>query len=194
MADIDRQRWNQRYSAGAYDVEPTAWLVARKAVLRPRRPRAQALDLACGAGRNALYLAGLGYSVDAWDISDVALQLLRAELERRRASGQTLAVAPRRVDLETVTLPVSTYDLVLDVQFLQRSLFPSMTAALRTEGLLVVLTLMRRADADDRNPAYLLETGELRTVFRSLEVLEYEEDPAAGWAGLVARRPADSGP
>jgi tellurite methyltransferase len=167
-------------------------LVARKAVLRPRRPRARALDLACGAGRNALYLAGLAYSVDAWDISDVALRLLRAELELRHASGHTLAVAPLRVDLQTVSLPVATYDLVLDAHFLDRSLFPSMSAAIRSGGLLVVLTLMRRADADDRNPAYLLEPGELRTAFRSLEVLEYEEDPAAGWAGLVACQPTDS--
>ena len=188
MARIDPERWNQRYRAGAYDFDPTAWLVARQALLRPRQAAARALDLACGAGRNALYLAGLGYRVDAWDISDVALELLRDELERRRAAGQPLVVVPRQVDLGTARLPVSTYDLVLDMHFLERSLFPSMMAALRAEGLLVVQTLMRRGDRDDRNPAFLLEPGELPKAFDGLSILEYQEDTEAGWAGLIARR------
>jgi SAM-dependent methyltransferase len=192
MTDIDRERWNQRYRAGAYDFEPSAWLVAREALLRPRRQAARALDLACGAGRNALYLAGLGYEVEAWDISDVALELLRAELERRRAAGQLLVVKPCQVDLETAVLPVSGFDLVLDIHFLERSLFPSMVAALRSEGVLVVQTLLRRGDTDDRNPAYLLKTGELRAAFGRLEILDYQEDPAGGWAGLVARRPSET--
>jgi len=190
MTDTDRERWNQRYRAGAYDFDPTAWLVERRSLVQPRRPAARALDLACGAGRNALYLAGLGYSVDAWDISDVALDLLRAELERRRAAGQSLAITLLRVDLKTATLPGSAYDLVLTIHFLKRSLFASMGAALRSDGLLVVQTLMRRAAPDDRNPAYLLEPGELRAAFPRLELLEYQEDPIGGWAGLLARRPA----
>jgi SAM-dependent methyltransferase len=190
MADSDRERWDQRYRAGAYDLDPTAWLVERQSLLLPRRPAARALDLACGAGRNALYLAGLGYKVDAWDISEVALDLLRAEVERRRATGQSLAIAPVRLDLETASLPESAYDLVLTVHFLERSLFASMAAALRSGGLLVVRTLMRRAVPDDRNPAYLLEPTELRAAFPRLEIVEYQEDPIGGWAGLVARRPA----
>ena len=190
MADIDRERWNQRYRAGAFDFDPTAWLVERQSLLLPRRPAARALDLACGAGRNALYLAGLGYRVDAWDISDVALDLLRAELERRRAAGQSLAIAPLRVDLESASLPESAYDLVVTIHFLERSLFASMATALRSDGLLLVQTLMRRAAPDDRNPAYLLEPGELRAAFPWLELVEYQEDPIGGWAGLVARRPA----
>lgn len=190
MAELDRERWNERYREGAYDFDPSAWLVPREDLLRPRQPGAVALDLACGAGRNALYLARLGYSVDAWDISDVALDLLVRELERRRAGGQSLAIAPRRVDLETARLPASAYDLVLDMHFLERSLFRSMVAALRPEGLLVVQTLMRRADGDNRNPAYLLEPGELAAGFGELDRVEYEEDPAHGWAGLIARRRA----
>ena len=193
MADSDRERWNQRYRAGAYDFEPTAWLVDRGSLLRPGRPAARALDLACGAGRNALYLAGLGYRVDAWDISDAALDLLRAELERRRAMGQSPAIAPLRVDLETASLPASAYDLVLTINFLERSLFASMAAALRSDGWLVVQTLMRRAAADDRNPAYLLEPGELRAAFPRLELVDYQEDPIGGWAGLVARRSSPGG-
>ena len=188
MADIDRQHWNQRYRDGAYDFSPAAWLVKREALLRPTRLNARALDLACGVGRNSVYLAGLGYAVDAWDISDVGLNLLRAELARRRVAGQPLAVTPRQVDVDAAELPAAFYDLVLDACFLDRSLFPAMLSALRSGGLLVVHTLLRRTAEDDRNPDYLLEPGELRALTAGLDVVDAEEDPVGGWAGLVARR------
>jgi hypothetical protein len=65
----------------------------------------------------------------------------------------------------------------------------SMVAALRPGGLLIVQTLMRYAGADERNPAYLLQPGELGSAFGRLEILDYQEDVTGGWAGLVARRP-----
>lgn len=196
MAEIDRQRWNQRYRRGAYDFSPAAWLVAREALLRPRRPGARALDVACGAGRNSLYLADLGYTVDAWDISEVGLDLLRQELSRRRAAAQPLAVTTCQVDLDAGELPRAAYDLVLDAYFLDRSLFPSMVGALRPGGLLVVHTFLRRDEQDERNPDHLLERGELRAATVGLDILDDQEDPVEGWAGLVARRPgaARAGP
>ena|SRR6266849_5232229 len=98
MNDADRERWNRRYSAAEIDARPSEWLLEHEALIRPRQPNLRALDLACGTGQNALYLARLGYQLDAWDISDVALDLLRAQLE---ASGKSLQVAPRQVDLDT---------------------------------------------------------------------------------------------
>ena len=187
MARADRERWNERHRAGAYDFAPPGWLLARAELLRPAGLGARALDLACGSGRNALYLASLGYSVDAWDISEVALEQLGEELERRRAGGERLAVTPYQIDLDEALLPCSKYDLVLDAFFLDRSLFPGMATALRPEGLLLVHTLMRRSGADERNPAYLLEEGELRRSFPQLQTIEYAEDPREGWAHLVAR-------
>ena len=150
------------------------------------------MDLACGAGRHALLLAELGYQVDAWDISDAGLALLRVELGRRLAAGQRLDVTPQQVDLETADLPVEAYDLVLDLYFLERRLFPQMVRALHPGGLLLVRTLMRRPTAEDRNPAHLLQPGELRATFTGLDVLEEQEDGDAGWAAIVARKPGGS--
>jgi len=145
------------------------------------------LDLACGTGQNALYLARLGYHVDAWDISEVALDLLRAQLE---ASGQSVGVTLRQVDLDLASIPTTTYDLVLDINFLERRLFHAMAEALRPYGLLLVRVLMRKPAGDDRTPAYLLAPGELQAAFAQLETLEYIEDPLEGCAAVVARRTA----
>ena len=192
MSAADRERWNQRYRAGEHHPEPDPWLVQHGELIRARQPGARALDLACGAGRHTLLLAELGYQVDAWDISDAGLDLLRVELGRRLAAGQRLDVTPQQVDLETADLPVEAYDLVLDLYFLERRLFPQMVRALRPGGLLLVRTLMRRPTAEDRTPAYLLHPGELRATFTGLDVLEEQEDGDAGWAAIVARKPGGS--
>ena len=67
MSEADRKRWNERYKAGAYGqrTHPSALLATMVEQWLPVRGGARALDLACGAGRNALYLAEQGYQVDA---------------------------------------------------------------------------------------------------------------------------------
>ena len=65
MTQAERDKWNERYRGGSYEGRdhPTALL----AEWAPRLPPGRALDVACGAGRNALFLARAGYSVDAVD-------------------------------------------------------------------------------------------------------------------------------
>ncbi len=172
MANADRERWNARYQAGDEHLEPDAWLLDHAQLLSAPRPRARALDLACGSGRHSLWLAELGYAVDAWDISDVGLELLESELARRRAAGAHLSLATARLDLETASIPAETYYLVLDAFFLDRRLFGEMIKGLQPGGLLVVRTLMHRGANDDRNPDFLLEPGELRATFSGLEILD----------------------
>jgi SAM-dependent methyltransferase len=149
--------------------------------------QARALDLACGAGRNALFLAQLGYQVDAWDISDVAIKLLEQELAVR--SGDDLHVHPRVVDLEAIELPADTYDLILDSHYLDRNLFSPMQRALRPGGLLVLRTFLQPVGGK-YNPAHALEPGELRRVFGELIELEYAEDAEAEVAYLLAEEPS----
>jgi tellurite methyltransferase len=196
MADADRQFWNQRYLEQGYDFAPSAWLTALDSDIRPRRPGAHALDLAAGGGRHALYLAQLGYAVDAWDISDLALDLLRAELDRRGRAGSALAVAPRCVDLEHTPLPPSTYDLVLDAHYLDRALFAGLARALRPGGLLIVHTFLwtpgGSVTARLRTPAHALQPGELRQAFGHLDILDLSEDAATEQAHLLARRPDET--
>jgi len=186
MPDSDREHWNRRYSAGEGESRPSEWLVGHLALIQPRQPNPRALDLACGRGENSLYLAQFGFHVDGWDISDVALDLLRSQLGEQ---GESLDVAVRQVDLVSSTLPAATYDVVLDINFLERQLFRGMAAALRQDGLLLMRALMQKADGEDRNPAYLLEPGELRRAFPELQTLEYAEDPVAAISTHSPTRP-----
>src|ERR1043166_9798081 len=97
MTVADRERWNRRYAESSFSREPSAWLREREALLRPPHPNARALDLACGPGHNSLFLARIGYHVDAWDISDIALDRLREQVG-------SLDVAPLQVDLDTAEI------------------------------------------------------------------------------------------
>ena len=106
MSDADRDRWNARYGAGEYAARthPTVLLSTWLAKL----PHGRALDIACGAGRNALFLADHGYQVDAVDIADVALQRASATAEAASLSVNWIAR-----DLERETLPDGPYDLIV---------------------------------------------------------------------------------
>ena len=198
MVAADRERWNRRYSEryaehGPGSGQPSRWLVEIEASLLPPCPGARALDLACGPGRNAIWLAEHGWTVDAWDLSDVGLAILGRELRERAAQGRPLAVEPRQVDLDTVELPPACYDLILNLLFLDRRLWPTMAAALRPGGLLVFETFVdlpggRRSEV---NPAHLLAPGELRTAFErlGLATVRYDEAGPRGTARLLARTP-----
>ena len=194
-----RDRWNERYAQPGRDwlpESPSEWLVAHSALLAGG---GRALDVACGDGRNALYLAQLGYMVDAIDVSDVAIDALRTATAER---GLTMTIAPRVVDLEREPLPAGPYDVIVMTNFLQRDLFEPLQEALSPGGLLVFETLAR-CHVDELghsfNPAYLVEPGELPRAFARLEVVDHHEGVTErsgqprGVAGIVARKPHNGG-
>jgi SAM-dependent methyltransferase len=173
--------------------EPIAWLAEIRAQIQPPHEGARALDLACGPGRNAVWLAEQGWAVDAWDVSDVALDILQHELDHRAAHGRPLVVHPRAVDLDTATIPPDRYHLIANVLFLDRRLWPQLAAALKPGGLLVFETFVnlpggRRSEV---SPEHLLAPGELRAAFEALGLvaLAYDEDDERGTARLLAQRP-----
>ena len=177
------ETWNQRYAAGEKLDEPHAPLVERFAAeLTP----GAALDLACGPGRNALYLAERGWRVTAVDGSAIALEHLR-----KRAQAKRLALDISLADLERreFQLPVNSYDLVLDILYLQRDLIPQIQAALRPGGLVIATVLLASGDQPQAT-ATRAAPGELRALFPDWEILHYRETSIAE---LVAVKPAISG-
>lgn len=196
-----RERWNQRFaSAGAAPGQdaPSEWLVENEALLRELRghDNLRALDVAAGSGRNALYLAALGFEVDAVDISDVAIDQLRAA-----AGERGLAVHGQVLNLENAALPDGPYDVVVSMNYLQRDLFGALAAALKPGGLLLFETFAAvhiEQLGHGVNPDYVLQGNELLRAFAELHVRRYSEGVTErsgrprGVASLVAQRPAEA--
>src|SRR5579859_8246264 len=117
-------RWDERYRSGDFPTEPHPLVVHAVSMLPPGR----ALDLACGAGRNARYLRDHGWSVVAVDNSDAALAIVRA-----------MNLDTRNVDLEQEPLPFDdeSFDLVCIIHFLHRPLFAEAKRVTRPNGIVV---------------------------------------------------------
>lgn len=188
MPDADRARWDARYRAeDSGRREPSPFLVATVDLLpRPDVARSPtALDVAGGAGRNAVFLARRGFDVTLADISPAGLTLAQAA-----AAG--LPVRCLEIDLERAPLPPGPFDLVVAIDFLHRPLFDAFPGVLAPGGLLVVAHPTRQNLARHPHPSarFLLEEGELPGLVHGLVVLRYEE----GWfddhhqARLVARK------
>jgi tellurite methyltransferase len=180
------RNWDEHYSDPSnLDFTPAPMLVEAAELLTPGR----ALDLACGAGRNSLYLASLGWHVLAVDSSPVAIRLLRD-----RARG--LDVDARVTDLETGGFQIepAAYDLICDFFYLQRDLFPQIREGVRPGGTFAgaIHLLDSSPEASSRNPAFLLRPEELRAEFAGWKILFYSEarEPERGrpTARIIARR------
>jgi tellurite methyltransferase len=189
----NRRHWDARYRESYFPRSSSALLES----WLDRLPPGRALDVACGAGRNAILLAERGWRVLGVDISPVGLRLAREESRRRGLDLDLVAI-----DLDSWTLPDHHFDLVCVFRFLQRHLCPRLVAALRPGGTLIYETFtieQRRYSGGPRTDEFLLQPGELPSLFPDLEHLEYnegivEEDgrPRA-LASLVAlRRQGDS--
>lgn len=191
-----REKWNQRYgeeSATPLPATPAEWLVEHRALLEALPSGGRALDLACGDGRNARYLAELGFAVDAIDISDVMIGRLGDA-----AVALRLDVRPRVADLEREpVLPRGEYSVVMNFNYLQRNLFGPLAEALRPGGLLFFETFARPHIDElghDLPAKFVLADNELLVAFPGLHVHDYFEGVVArsgrprGVASLVGER------
>ncbi len=186
MPLFDRQKWDAKYSAPAeVPREPSAVLRSLEALL-PTCGRA--LDVAGGAGRNAIWLAQRGLEVTIADVSPQGLALAN---ERARDAG--VSITPFCTDLEDAPFPAGPWDLILCVCYLWRSLYAVYPEVLSPGGLLVIIQPTKKnLERHPKPPAgFLLNDGELPSLMSGLEIVHYQE----GWqtdgrhdAVLVARK------
>lgn len=191
----DRTRWNERYRDGERIGSGEASQIVKDA--EPWLPSGgRVLDLACGTGRNALFLARRGLEVVAVDLSGEGLHRLA-----RRARAEGLPVHPVQADLERFLLPDGRFDVIVNTRFLLRSTFALIDDALSPGGLLVFETF--NVDeieilGGDISRDYALERGELRRAFPGYELLVYEEgifqrpEGERGLARMIARKTDDA--
>jgi SAM-dependent methyltransferase len=165
---------------------PSSWLV-QNAGLLPREGRA--LDVACGRGRHALWLAERGLTTLAVDRDVEAIRELNEVARERR-----LPLRAEVRDLESGENPFrgATFDLIVAVHYLHRPLFPALIDALAPGGLLIYETFTRAQAARGKptNPDFLLKPAELLELVRPLDVLasregDYDDRMVAS---VVARR------
>ena len=162
--------WNARYrSREEHDPSPAPLLVEAVRGVAPGR----ALDLACGAGRNAVWLAEQGWEVVAIDGASEAIRILRERDAR---------VDGRVIDLESgAPLPFAddTFDLVAILHYHYRPLFREAQRVVKPGGLVVCSALL--------NGTFRAETGELENAFADFDIVLSREQEIAE---LVARRRA----
>ena len=176
------RNWDEHYAqAAAIDFTPAPLLIEAADLLSPGR----ALDLACGPGRNALYLASLGWSVVAVDASPAAIRILR---ERAAASGVNVDAHYADLESGSFRIELGAYDLISDFFYLQRSLFPQIKEGVRPGGVVVAEIHLR----DDQPHRFVLEPGELWAEFHGWKIHSYSESRQAGHdrpsARIIARR------
>jgi tellurite methyltransferase len=186
MPLFDQQKWDAKYAA-ADEVprEPSAVLRSLDAIL-PKSGRA--IDVAGGAGRNAIWLAQRGLEVTIADVSPRGLELAAA-----RAQEAGTSITPLWTDLEDGPFPAGPWDLILCVCYLWRPLYAVYPQVLLPGGLLVIIQPTKKnLERSPKPPAgFLLEDGELPSLLKGLEVVHYAE----GWqadgrhdAVVVARK------
>jgi SAM-dependent methyltransferase len=171
-----------------------------------RLPKGKALDVACGTGRHALYLAANGFDVDAIDRDRESLATLSTAAGQRHLSHLTV----KEVDLERTTeerpeFPANAYDVILVSFYLHRPLFPWLVDALKPKGVLLYETFTIENYVRHRHPRrweFCLAQNELLRLTSSLRVLSYDEGEHEGGHGngsvftarLVAEKPAQAAP
>ena len=191
MGSDDQARWDKQYVEARGSDTPASFLRQVFETDVWQLPRGRALDIACGQGRNSLYLAERGFEVVAMDISAVALNEAR-----KRAELKQLRIDWRQTDLEAVRLDEAAYDLIVNFNYLQRSLIPHIKRAIKSGGHVVFETYLidQIAIGHPKNPDYLLRHNELLEHFREFRILCYREGKfkdngeASYRAGIFAQR------
>lgn len=202
MSQSDREKWNQRYREGAYSerLHPAAFLTAQVPAIHAlhdaeAKAPLRALDLACGAGRNAFYLAELGYAVDAIDVSAEALARARAT---ERTNTHRIRWLERDLD-HGLPSDLPMYDLVIIIRYFDIELARAAAGRLRPGGYLLCEAhlVTDQAVAGPSGSAFRAGKDELRAAAHRLQLISYWEgitqDPdgqLVALARLVACRSA----
>ena len=190
MSEDEKNTWEKKYSGNGYEPRETPSALLTEWV-DDRRP-GTALDLACGTGRNSLYLAEKGYDVTAIDISPRAIAMAE-----RIAREKGLKINWIVADLDNYPMQ-GQYDLIV-ISFFRVSrkmVFPIVDALKSGGTLLCENHMLPPSSADeDQKHRFHLKPGELREFFQGLKVICYEErrvngegDHPSHHASLVAQK------
>lgn len=186
MSDAGREKervakWNDRYARGEgrHDFAPASPLPLAVELAPP----GLALDIACGAGRHAIYLAERGWRVVAVDWSAPGVDLMMREAEARGAASR---IDPIVADLESdprgFRIEPERYDLICDFFFLDRGLFAEIREGVKPGGLFAAAIHVSAGHS------FVVAPGELERIVSGWgwEVLHTRREPTSE---VIARKP-----
>jgi tellurite methyltransferase len=187
--DVQKERekivdWNRRYKEGFYSgaIEPHTLLKK----FWPIIPGRYVADIAMGNGRDALFLSEKGFFVTGLEGSIEAIKISKETMALKN-----LFVWPVLGDAKALPYRKNSFDSIIVFYFLQREAVNETRALLKKGGIFIYETYLKRQNDIDRprNPAYLLDDGELIGYFRGFELLFYEEiiENSGGKKRAVAR-------
>jgi tellurite methyltransferase len=159
LTEKDREKWNSKYLKNKGNSEPSEVLERYISLAS----HGNALDLACGNGRNSRFLAQKGFQVDAVDISNIAIDYLAGKDSRINAICQ---------DIDTWQILPDRYQIIINIRFMDRRLFSMIEKGLKPGGVLIFESFI------DKEKEYCLEPNELLHAFESCHVVYYEEKKA----------------
>ncbi|BBP44270.1 class I SAM-dependent methyltransferase [Thiosulfativibrio zosterae] len=166
------QKWDDKYA----NLDPKrpvlpCWLLKHHSRRLPLKGKA--LDLACGLGGNARFMAQCGLSVEAWDISDNALTILN-----NWAAINRLKIKPMLCDFEQMLFPYQQFDVIVVSRYLNRELFAQIETALKPGGMLFYQTFLSPVQENaPQNPKFYLKPTEFNQAWSNLTTEIYGE----GW-------------
>jgi len=187
----DQKRWDKRFGRKEFALgkEPNPFLKKHIRLL----PKGQALDLATGEGRNAVFLAQNGFEVDAVDISEKGLKKAR-----KLAREKGVMVNALLVDLDHYQIEKDRYDLIANFYFLKRRLIPKIRKGLKKGGKVIFETYILEhrtlATGGPKQAKYFLKPNELLRLFKNFRILFYREGifreggRRKGVASLIAQK------
>lgn len=174
MSQADFDKWDVRYRCGTALVRdyPSPFLDEWLGRLPPSVFDGRALDIACGAGRNALRLAQTDLRVDAIDISEAALERAAAS-----ASERGLDVNWIQADLDDVKLEVGTYNIISVVRYMHRQMASQVMDALTSDGWLLIEHHLQSTQpvGGPTTNRFRLAAQELLHDYADLRIVYYQE-------------------
>lgn len=154
------------------------------------KPRPKALDLGCGGGRDAVFLAQQGWQVTGIDQEARVLKRAKQLAAKSGASAKFKCCDLKKAGC----FPDNEFDLVVVVRYLNRELFDQIDAAIVPGGYIVYQTFVTGAEAfgSPKNPNFILQIDELSKVFSGYQIIvdridELEDGRPV--ASFVAQKP-----
>jgi tellurite methyltransferase len=177
-------RWDARYLTEDPELwkHPSRFLVDRIGAI----PVGRALDVACGPARNAVFLAQRGFVVDGIDNSRAGLIMARRFMNEAGASVNLIFA-----DIDRYVIRPRTYDLVVNLFYLNRKIIPDLIRGLKDGGYLIFesFTTDTFRFMPGKDPSHYLDPNELLELVRGMRVLSYSEGTIieAGMARATSR-------